>query len=58
MKTLVTAGADVHSLSMTDATPFMRAVESASYPVVEFLLQHGAKVQQENKQGFKNFAKI
>jgi hypothetical protein len=29
----------------------MRAVESASYPVVEFLMLNGAKVQQENIQG-------
>lgn len=48
---LVKAGANVNSLSVTQATPFMRAVESASYHVVEFLLQNGAKIQQENIQG-------
>jgi hypothetical protein len=29
----------------------MRAVESASFPVVEYLIQNGAKIQQENIQG-------
>jgi hypothetical protein len=29
----------------------MRAVESASLHVVEFLLQNGAKIQQETIQG-------
>lgn len=48
---LVQAGANVNSLSITSSTPFMRAVESASFPVVEFLLQNGAKIQQENMQG-------
>ncbi len=48
---LVQANANVNALSITSATPFMRAVESASYPVVEFLMQNGAKIQQENIQG-------
>ena len=41
----------MNSLSITQATPFMRAVESASYHVVEYLIQNGAKIQQENIQG-------
>ncbi len=52
VKLLVEAGANVNALTITSATPFMRAVESASYPVVEYLLQNGAKVQQENIQGY------
>jgi ankyrin repeat protein len=29
----------------------MRAIESASYPIVEYLLEKGVKVTQENIQG-------
>lgn len=31
----------------------MRAVESASFPCVEFLMEQGAKVNHENIQGKK-----
>ena len=36
----------------------MRAVESASYPVVEYLIEKGAKINQENKQGNQNLPSL
>ena len=51
VKLLVEHEADMNALSITQATPFMRAIESASFPVVEYLLEKGAKVTQENIQG-------
>lgn len=57
MKLIVENGAEINSLTITEATPFMRAVESASFPVVEYLIEKGAKVNHENIQGKgeKNF---
>ena len=48
---LVEKDANINALTITQATPFMRAVESASYPVVEYLLEKGAKVTQETITG-------
>lgn len=55
VKLLVERGANINALTVTEATPFMRAVESASYPVVEYLLSIGCKVNQENKSGKSAF---
>lgn len=54
VKCLVENGANVNALSITESTPIMRAIESASYPVVEYLLENNAKVNHENKQGKKH----
>jgi ankyrin repeat protein len=51
VKLLIENGAYINALTITQATPFMRAVESCSYLVVEYLLEKGAKVTQENIQG-------
>lgn len=54
MKLLVEKGANINALSVTEATPLMRAVESSSFPIVEYLIEKGAKVTQETKNGNKN----
>lgn len=51
MKLLVEKGSNINALSITEATPLMRAVESSSFPVVEYLISCGAKVTQENING-------
>lgn len=51
VKLLVEHGANINALSITETTPFMRAVESASFPCVEYLMEQGAKVNHENIQG-------
>lgn len=54
VKFLVENGANVNALSITQSTPFMRAVESASFPCVEYLMENGAKINHENIQGIQN----
>jgi len=51
VKLLVENGGNLNALTITQATPFMRAIESASYKVVEYLLEQGAKITQENIVG-------
>ena len=48
---MVENGGNLNALTITQATPFMRAIESASYKVVEYLLEQGAKITQENIVG-------
>jgi ankyrin repeat protein len=51
VKLLVEKGSNINALSITQATPLMRAVESSSFLVVEYLIEKGAKVIQENING-------
>lgn len=51
MKLLVEKGSNVNALSITEATPLMRAFESSSFLVVQYLIEKGAKVTQENING-------
>ena len=48
---MVQNGGNLNALTITQATPFMRAIESASFKVVEYLLEQGAKITQENIMG-------
>ena len=50
---MVDKGSNINALSITEATPLMRAVESSSFPVVQYLIEKGAKVTQENINGSK-----
>ena len=49
---LVENGANINALTITQATPFMRAVESASFDVVEYLLEKGAQINHQNIRGY------
>ena len=48
---MVENGGNLNALTITQATPFMRAIESASYKVVEYLLEQGADVNAKNENG-------
>jgi ankyrin repeat protein len=51
VQTCVDAGAAINAESITKATPLMRAIESSSFPVCEYLVNKGAKVAHENISG-------
>ena len=46
VKYLYTIGTDLHEGNQRGATPFMWACSNGSYDIVEFLLQHGARVNE------------
>ncbi|CAF1579721.1 unnamed protein product, partial [Adineta steineri] len=53
VQAIVDAGGAINAESITRATPLMRAIESSSFPVVEYLVNKGAKVMHENISGLE-----
>ena len=48
---LLNNGADLEARTLNEATPLMRAIESARPEVVQYLVDRGAQVRTENKKG-------
>lgn len=48
---LLNNGADLEARTLNEATPLMRAIESAKPEVVQYLVDRGAQVRAENKKG-------
>lgn len=48
---LMKAGATIDAVSINDATPLMRGIESSRLDTVQYLINTGAKAQMTNRRG-------